>query len=94
VERSLYPPDIKKQPPNFDRIPKKFMMALHDKDFAYLSSHFQSTLERRCTHSQLFFQRIVYLDGLYDPFDDLLNTITEETLHIHQLLRRYEAYLQ
>jgi len=43
-----------------------------------------------------YFSRELYnrLDGLYDPFDDLLDTITEETLHIPQLLRRYEAYLQ
>ena len=31
---------------------------------------------------------------LHDPFDDLSDTITNETLNIPQLLQRYEQYLQ
>jgi hypothetical protein len=31
---------------------------------------------------------------LYDPFDDLSDTITAETLNVFQLLRRYEQHLQ
>ncbi len=31
---------------------------------------------------------------LFDPFEDLSDTITENSLHIKPLLRRYEAYLQ
>jgi hypothetical protein len=34
------------------------------------------------------------MDRLSDPFEDLSGTITEETLNIPQLLRRYERYLQ
>ncbi len=34
------------------------------------------------------------MDGLSDPFEDLSETITEDSLNIHQLLRRYEQYLQ
>lgn len=34
------------------------------------------------------------LGRLYNPFDDLENTITETTLQVPNLLRRYEAYLQ
>ncbi len=30
----------------------------------------------------------------YDPFEDLSDTITDQTLNIPQLLRRYEQYLQ
>ncbi len=32
--------------------------------------------------------------GLYDPFEDLSDTITDETLNIPQLLHRYEQHLQ
>ncbi len=49
-------------------------------------------------HKQLFnyFSRELYseMDGLYDPFEDLSDTITENSLNIHQLLLRYEQYLQ
>ncbi len=43
-----------------------------------------------------YFSRELYksMDSLYDPFDDLSDTITEETLNIAQLLQRYEQYLQ
>jgi hypothetical protein len=34
------------------------------------------------------------MDYLYDPLEDLSDTITEDTLNIPQLLRRYEQYLQ
>jgi len=49
-------------------------------------------------HKQLFnyFSRELYseMDGLYDPFEDLSDIITENSLNIHQLLQRYEQYLQ
>jgi len=43
-----------------------------------------------------YFARTLYheMDGLYDPFEDLSNTITENSLNIPQLLLRYEQYLQ
>jgi len=34
------------------------------------------------------------LDRLYDPFEDLSDTITENSLNIPRLLQRYEQYLQ
>ena len=34
------------------------------------------------------------MDGLYAPFEDLSDTITDEGLHIPQLLHRYEQHLQ
>jgi hypothetical protein len=34
------------------------------------------------------------MDGLYDPFDDLSDTITDKSINIPQLLLRYEQYLQ
>jgi len=34
------------------------------------------------------------MDGLYDPFEDLADTITDESLNIQRLLQRYEQYLQ
>ena len=34
------------------------------------------------------------MDGLYDPFEDLSNTITEHSINVRQLLMRYEHYLQ
>ncbi len=34
------------------------------------------------------------MDGLSDPFEDLSDTITEDSLNIPKLLRRYELYLQ
>jgi len=50
------------------------------------------------TQKQLFnyFARELYheMDRLSDPFEDLSETITEESLNIPQLLRRYEQYLQ
>ncbi|TGO03235.1 hypothetical protein PN36_10655 [Candidatus Thiomargarita nelsonii] len=50
------------------------------------------------TQKRLFnyFARELYqeMDGLYSPFEDLSDTITEESLNIHQLLLRYEQYLQ
>ena len=33
-------------------------------------------------------------DNLYDPFEDLSDTITDDTLNIRRLLQRYEQYLQ
>ena len=43
-----------------------------------------------------YFSRELYkgIDCLYDPFDDLSDTITEDHLNIPQLLHRYEQYLQ
>jgi len=44
-----------------------------------------------------YFARELYHEemlGLYDPFDDLSDTITDETLNIPQLLLRYEQHLQ
>jgi hypothetical protein len=43
-----------------------------------------------------YFARELYheMDRLSDPFDDLSDTITEKSLNIPQLLRRYEQYLQ
>jgi hypothetical protein len=47
---------------------------------------------------QLFnhFSRELYrnIDGLYDPFEDLSDTITDQSIDIHRLLQRYEQYLQ
>ncbi|RKZ52327.1 MAG: hypothetical protein DRR16_16335 [Candidatus Parabeggiatoa sp. nov. 3] len=34
------------------------------------------------------------MDDLYDPFEDLSDTITDESLNIRRLLQRYEQYLQ
>ncbi|MDM8560959.1 AAA-like domain-containing protein [Candidatus Parabeggiatoa sp. HSG14] len=34
------------------------------------------------------------LDGLYDPFEDLSDTITEDSLNLRGLLLRYEQHLQ
>jgi len=34
------------------------------------------------------------IDRLYDPFEELSDTITEDGLNIHRLLQRYEQYLQ
>ena len=53
-----------------------------------------------CSYTQKrlfnYFARELYheMDRLSDPFEDLSGTITEETLNIPQLLRRYERYLQ
>ncbi len=43
-----------------------------------------------------YFARELYheMDCLYSPFEDLSDTITENSLNIHQLLLRYEQYLQ
>ncbi len=43
-----------------------------------------------------YFARELYheLDGLYSPFEDLSDTITENHLNIRRLLQRYEQYLQ
>ena len=43
-----------------------------------------------------YFAREIYsdLDGLYDPFEDLSDTITDKNLNIPRLLLRYEQYLQ
>jgi hypothetical protein len=50
------------------------------------------------TQKRLFnyFARELYhdMDYLYDPLEDLSDTITEDNLNIPQLLRRYEQYLQ
>ena len=47
---------------------------------------------------QLFnhFARELYqkMDRLYSPFEDLSDTITEQSIDIHRLLQRYEQYLQ
>ena len=34
------------------------------------------------------------IDGLYEPFEDLSDTITDDNLNIPRLLQRYEQYLQ
>jgi hypothetical protein len=34
------------------------------------------------------------MDNLYDPFEDLSDTITDDSLNIRRLLQRYEHYLQ
>lgn len=43
-----------------------------------------------------YFARELYqgMDGLYDPFEDLSNTITDQSIDIPSLLQRYEQYLQ
>ncbi|MDM8559683.1 hypothetical protein [Candidatus Parabeggiatoa sp. HSG14] len=43
------------------------------------------------TFAKELFQK---LDSLYNPFEDLSDTITEDSLNLHQLLLRYEQYLQ
>ena len=47
---------------------------------------------------QLFnhFARELYqqIDRLYSPFEDLSDTITDDSLNIRRLLQRYEQYLQ
>ncbi len=42
------------------------------------------------------FARELYrkIDGLYSPFEDLSDTITDNSIDIHRLLQRYEQYLQ
>jgi hypothetical protein len=43
-----------------------------------------------------YFARELYqgIDRLYDPFEDLSDTITDENIDIRRLLQRYEQYLQ
>ena len=43
-----------------------------------------------------YFAKEMYqkMDGLYDPFEDLSDTITEHSINVRQLLMRYEHYLQ
>jgi hypothetical protein len=43
-----------------------------------------------------YFARELYskIDGLYDPFEDLSDTITDQSINIRRLLQRYEQYLQ
>jgi hypothetical protein len=43
-----------------------------------------------------YFARELYqgMDGLYDPFEDLSDTITDNSIDIRRLLQRYEQYLQ
>jgi hypothetical protein len=43
-----------------------------------------------------YFARELYqgMDGLYDPFEDLSDTISYQTIDIPRLLQRYEQYLQ
>jgi hypothetical protein len=43
-----------------------------------------------------YFARELYqkVDYLYSPFEDLSDTITEQTINIRRLLQRYEQYLQ
>jgi len=43
-----------------------------------------------------YFARELYqeMDRLYSPFEDLSDTITDQSIDIHRLLQRYEQYLQ
>ncbi|RKZ70818.1 MAG: hypothetical protein DRQ57_19460, partial [Gammaproteobacteria bacterium] len=43
-----------------------------------------------------YFARELYqeMDLLYSPFEDLSDTITDQSIDIHRLLQRYEQYLQ
>jgi hypothetical protein len=43
-----------------------------------------------------YFSRELFpeMDGLYEPFEDLSDTITDDNLNIYRLLQRYEQYLQ
>jgi hypothetical protein len=43
-----------------------------------------------------YFARELYqgMDGLYDPFEDLSDTINDQYIDIPRLLQRYEQYLQ
>ncbi|MCP4698440.1 MAG: hypothetical protein GY862_16555, partial [Gammaproteobacteria bacterium] len=43
-----------------------------------------------------YFARELYSepDRLYDPFEDVADTVTEDSLNIRRLLQRYEEYLQ
>jgi hypothetical protein len=43
-----------------------------------------------------YFARELYrkIDGLYDPFEDLSDSITDQNIDIRRLLQRYEQYLQ
>ena len=43
-----------------------------------------------------YFARELYqnMDGLYDPFEELSDTITDQSIKIRRLLQRYEQYLQ
>jgi hypothetical protein len=43
-----------------------------------------------------YFARELYkgMDGLYDPFEDLSDSITDQNIDIRRLLQRYEQYLQ
>jgi hypothetical protein len=43
-----------------------------------------------------YFARELYqgIDRLYDPFEDLSDTITDQNIDINRLLQRYEQYLQ
>jgi hypothetical protein len=43
-----------------------------------------------------YFARELYqgMDRLYDPFEDLSDTITDQSIDIRRLLQRYEQYLQ
>ncbi|MEN8220980.1 MAG: hypothetical protein ABFS56_32435 [Pseudomonadota bacterium] len=43
-----------------------------------------------------YFARELYqeMDELYSPFEDLSDTITDNSIDIHRLLQRYEQYLQ
>jgi hypothetical protein len=43
-----------------------------------------------------YFARELYpeMDGLYSPFEDLSDTITDKNINIRRLLQRYEQYLQ
>jgi len=43
-----------------------------------------------------YFAKELYqeMDGLYSPFEDLSDTITDKSIDIHRLLLRYEQYLQ
>jgi len=43
-----------------------------------------------------YFARELYpeMDGLYSPFEDLSDTITDNSIDIHRLIQRHEKYLQ
>ena len=65
------------------------MIPKHAKVFQY----FKKYKEIRVKLKKSDFLPIPPID-LYDPFEDLSDTITDESLNIRQLLLRYEHYLQ
>ncbi|HIE02168.1 MAG TPA: hypothetical protein EYP59_18095 [Thiotrichaceae bacterium] len=89
---------------------KKFQFTYHDpiQNFLYLNgvvdveqvSLNEHYVKFPCAYvqKQLFnyFARELFqdIDWLYDPFEELSDTITEDSLNIPRLLQRYEQYLQ